>query len=124
MDNDSDLEGVMLALEPEQQQVQNPSLISFVPVSQTRSTESQNPGTPPSVLGHEQENGPSNSVNVVSGGSDRVQRWPKRSTAGCHTNPFHLPQSVNQIISTPVRTLQVSQVVNNQVVQEVFRPWL
>lgn len=125
VDDDSDSEGVILTMEPERRRGQAPSLTVPEPTNQTLSTQSHSPGAPPSALSYEQGNSPSNSVNVVATGEPSiVQRRSKRSTAGHHTNPFHLPRSVNQTLATSARTSQVPHAVNNQAVQEVFKPWL
>lgn len=112
MDGDSDSEGILLTMVPEQRQSQAPSP-TFEPVNQIMSTASHTSDTP-SVACYVNENGPSNDIDMMT----TAQTRPKGSTAGHHNNPFHLPRSVNQTLSTSGQMSQASHV------QVVFRPWL
>ena len=123
-DDDSDSEGIILTLEQERPRVQAPSHTAPEPAMHLRGAELNSTDTPHSAVGPEQGNGPSDSADVVRSVDPSVlQGRPKRSTAGQHTNPFHLPKSVNHTLATPARNSQVPH-AQDQVAEIVFRPWV
>lgn len=125
VEEDSDSEDIIVIVAPERQQVQAPPRISLEPASQTRSTESHSPGTLPPGSKHGQDHGSNDRINVLATAEPNiVQARPKRNTVGQHSNPFHLPRSVNQIFATLATNSQVPHAANYQIVQTVFRPWL
>lgn len=122
-EDDSGSEQILFRMEPEGQRGWAPSHIALELASNIENTDSCNPGSPQSAVDSAQEVSPNNNVQAVDIIEPSVvQRRPKRSTAGQHTNPFHLPRSVNHTLATPHRNLHVSQARDQHPVR-VFRPW-
>lgn len=93
--DDSDSEGIIFTMEQEGHQVQPPFHSVPESVMQVRGTEVRNLNIPCAVAGPKQGNSPSGGAEVVVTAEPSVLHGrPKRSTAGKHSNPFHLPKSV------------------------------
>ncbi|XP_061584211.1 uncharacterized protein LOC133449095 [Cololabis saira] len=124
-DENSDSEEILFTMEPERRRAWVPSHIALEPNSDVGSTDSHSPVCSPLTSEPNQETSSNYSVPVVETAEPViVQERLRRITAGQHTNPFHLPRSANCTLATSVRTIQVSQAVDNQAASRVFRPWI
>ena len=124
-DENSDAEEIILTMEPERRRVRAPSYIAPEPDSDIGSADLHSLGSLPSALDPDPGISPSNSAQGVEAAEPHIVKGrPKRITAGQHTNPFHLPRSINHTFATSGSNLQASHAADNPTVQPVFRPWV